>query len=400
MRTRVATSLCKREMQSPYTTAMRATIIRLENTPCSKPSQIALATCCGCGAGFVLGATGVGAGIVLITSLTQMPHLAVPQLLATGTASGALASCYSTGAATWLQAGHGNLAVAGMLAASGIPGVLLGGKFAGRVPDAWLKLVFAGTMCGIVVPTSLYSAWAAYEKESPASQRVDLSEQQDEAIIGNECEDAGAHVDSLTCQSLWDKLAQEAEALSHTPLVVGRHCCVGLVVGFLTGAVAIGDTPLMIAYLGLCGHAQRDNVATALLAASPLAAIACISHLLRGNCIPIVFPILIFATGLGSYWGAQCSINTFSDWQLRGMYTVAVGMLGLRIGHGALASICLPAAGDKLFGIRAVLAASTLLAGGLCIDRHALVAPPVLCDCMQSLTRIRAKAVWMFSESS
>jgi len=272
-----------------------------------------LAACAAFGAGSVLGATGVGGGIIFITALTKAPGLCLSQLQAIGMAAGAQGVSDVVGAWTWATAGFCNIPVAACLAAGGFGGVLLGLRGAAALPDAALRLAFAGVLVGIVCPLSAYSA---------LSQARDPAEPEPEAAKGR--------------APLEDQLASDARALQERPLLAARHLALGALTGAMFGALSIGDTPVMIAYLAACGLQQKTAIGTAMLAAAPLSMIACAAHVARGTVPLLMVPVMMASMSVGTSVGASFSAAELSDEALQLGFSVFVLALGVSTGRSAM----------------------------------------------------------------
>lgn len=285
-------------------------------SPClgASPRQAMLAAFAAVGAGSVLGATGCGGGIIFITALTKAPGLCLSQLQAIGMAAGAQGVSDVVGAWAWATEGFCNIPVAACLATGGFGGVLLGLRGAAALPDAALRMMFAGVLVCIICPLSAYSAWN--QAQAPAESG------EPEAAKGR--------------ASLEEQLSSDSRELQERPLLAVRHLALGILTGALFGALSIGDTPVMIAYLSACGFQQKSAIGTALLAAAPLSMFACVSHVARGTVPLLMVPIMMASMSVGCNLGARFSAAELSDEALQLGFSAFVLALGVSTGRSAM----------------------------------------------------------------
>lgn len=268
-------------------------------------------------AGFIGGATGVGHGILSITSLSQLPGLRYTQLQAVATSATPFTLCGISSGLMWLRDGLCDVPVALCLGSSGLLGVVIGVSFATNVPDTILKLAFAGVLCFIMAPISIHSA---IFKESPASEHVSSKP---------------VHV----CESVGDAIASTRLFWQENSVLAARHCGLGLLVGTLTGAFAIGDTPVLIAYLTASGYTQKEAIGTAIVSTTPTMAYAAGLYLMRGSGVAVLIPVLSLAMFIGGAIGAKVSSLTLTDEQLQLLFSFFVFSIGTVTGYDALRAL-------------------------------------------------------------
>merc|ERR1712046_32762 len=106
-----------------------------------------------------------------------MTHgLGFTQLQASALGIGPQVVCGASGTIVWLHQGLCNVPVAACLGCGGLAGTVLGVNIATRLPDAALKLAFAGCLCFIISPLSIYSAMMSAPE----------TEDEDEAALSNQ----------------------------------------------------------------------------------------------------------------------------------------------------------------------------------------------------------------------
>jgi len=273
--------------------------------------QITLCGVSSLSAGVVYGAVGVGSGIVSIAGLTRLVGL--PQLQAIGTSTPGQAFSSMSGAAIWSFDGCCDLATAVCLGVPGVFGAILGLNIASKMPEAKLRLGFAGMLCLVIAPLAARSAYmgcAASDSDKEEAQRKPGKD-----------------------GSFMSRLVDDVEQLKKDPARVARHCIVGGAIGMVTGSLAVGDTMLMILYLIASGCEQRLAVGTTLLACSLPYLLTVIVHMGRGSAVPILVPASMLSMCLGSCLGAQVSCHSLSNEHLQlGLAggALAVGLLTAR----------------------------------------------------------------------
>lgn len=299
----------------PYSQSFAEPIARASASRVSW-NQIALAGGSFLFAGFIGGATGVGHGILSITALAQLPGLRYTQLQAVGSAASPFALCSFSSGLMWLRDGLCDIPVAVCLGSTGLLGVVIGVSFATNVPDTILKLAFAGVLCFVMAPISIHSAFFKEVQTSEESSKpLHVCDSLNDAI--------------LACRLFWQD--HQATAI--------RHCTVGLLVGILTGAFAIGDTPVLIAYLSAFGYTQKEAIGTAIVTTIPTMAYAAGLHFVRGSGIAALVPVLSIAMFAGGAIGAKVSSSALTDEQLQLLFSFFVFSIGIVTGWDAWRSL-------------------------------------------------------------
>ncbi|CAE7246527.1 unnamed protein product [Symbiodinium natans] len=257
--------------------------------------QITLCGVSSLSAGVVYGAVGVGSGIVSIAGLTRLVGL--PQLQAIGTSTPGQAFSSISGAAIWSFDGCCDLATAACLGVPGLFGALFGLNVASKLPEAKLRLGFAGMLCLIIAPLAARSAYMgcsdSSDKEAAASSQLKAR------------------------RPFMARLRDDVEKLKGDPARAACHCVVGAGIGVLTGSLATGDSMLMILYLIASGFEQRLALGTTLLASSLPYLLTVVVHLGRGSAVPVLVPASMISMCLGSCLGAQVSCKSLSNEQLQ-----------------------------------------------------------------------------------
>jgi uncharacterized membrane protein YfcA len=105
----------------------------------------------GLGVGFLTGFFGVGGGFLIVPALVVL--LGLPMQFAVGTSLVAVSLNALWGLLGNLQLGTLDWTMTGLFALGGLAGVLVGGRFAGRVPDRTLRAAFAVVVVGLAVYT-------------------------------------------------------------------------------------------------------------------------------------------------------------------------------------------------------------------------------------------------------
>jgi len=138
--------------------------------------------------------------------------------------------------------------------------------------------------------------------------------------------------------SVADKLRGDFGQLAERPLVAVRHCLVGAAVGVLAGALAIGDAPVMIAYLAQAGFSQKEAIGTTMAALVPMYVLASAMHVAKGNTVNALLPVMAIGCGVGSACGARFSSHSLQEEHLKLCFAAFVLVLGVLTGRGAIAS--------------------------------------------------------------
>jgi len=261
------------------------------------PKKYAIAGSAFLGAGGIYGMTGVLGGVLGIKALTGLPGLRLTHLQATGNTTGALMTSTLSNAIVWFQEGHCDVVAAACLGGCGLSGVVLGIKAASCLPDRVLRIGFAMLLCGVLAPMSLSKVIS--ESAPPRSES--------EASLAHACKE------------------RQLTAL--------RHCAIGACVGILTGALAVGDTPLIIAYLTASGWSQKEAIGTAFVATVPTNILAFAIHLMKGNAGMVLAPFLMFFMSLGAALGAHYASASLSDEQVQWLFAGCVMVIGIATGH-------------------------------------------------------------------
>jgi uncharacterized membrane protein YfcA len=215
-----------------------------------------------------------------------------------------------------------DVAAAVCFSTCGIGGTILGLRLARHVPDSLLKLGFAGVLCCLIAPIAGWSALRASPDEAPVKSS--------EAHCSTATRDAGSEFKVI------DKVISDVQRAANNPSLTLRHCFVGACVGVLTGAVACGETPVMIAYLTASGYTQKEAIGTALLGCTATTTVCLATHVAHGTAILPLLPITILCMGAGGWLGAKLSSHTISDEQLKLGFASFVLGLGFWTGKAAL----------------------------------------------------------------
>lgn len=269
--------------------------------------------------GVYQGATGVGGGILTIKMLTCLPGLGLTHLQAIANLSIACAPSGVSAAWVWLQDGFCDCAAAVCVSGCGFLGVIIGMNFARSSSDAALQLTFAAALCCVLAPLSLYRA----TKE----RNQDIEGIAPQAAIAKNYFSMKTVIDDFCCLVL------------EQPLVAVRHCVVGAVVGFFSGALAVGDTPLLIAYFAGFGATQKEAIGTATVAVVPTYILASLLHLRRGNAHMALAPVMMLTMSAGGALGAKYSILSLTDSELQIAFAVFVFLIGGQTCFAALSKM-------------------------------------------------------------
>jgi len=258
--------------------------------------------------GFVLGAAGVGAGIILITGLANIPQIGLTQLAAIGTSCPAQLFCTATSGIAWVLLGDADFGAAACLGLPGLGGTVLGLHLATKFNDGVLRLCFGGILLVLGVVTLRRALMGG-----------DVSEPPPIAVAGDF---------SQILDQLWQKANDDCARALEQPLLAVLHCIVGSFVGILAGMLATGDTPMIIAYMTSLNYTQKQAIGTALMATFPMYILVTFMHVRKGNVTWAVVPVSIAGMTVCGVVGAHFSSKDLSDFQLQLGFAVFLVCIG------------------------------------------------------------------------